>query len=336
MDRVVLADEPSRLRAFIACDSCKTAKRKCDGVPISAGSMPCSWCTSRGTPCEYTPHKKRGPVALKRRLPSGNFPGWKSASTGAVHASTSPTRALCRARVLPGPDPSVFDPDFRRGLGFANRIMKVVDEPFLFGALDVEEPALQASSLNGLRACVFMLISLGHKLRGDDEGAAKEFAFALDAIGKAMDEPPNSHVVSSLLIAFLLTGHLGRDPADAAPFASLADALVRFVPGLCPDICLSVACLKSKSASLGQAGRKPLVWPPSQAQIGSSFADATHWATPFLARLSFSCLAGESPFVRMYSLFGFVITQFMMGYAGVSQQDVVRWFLLTQGSFEDI
>jgi hypothetical protein len=46
--------EDHRLRVLVACDACKSARRRCDG------STTCSFCARRGYTCHYTQNRKRG------------------------------------------------------------------------------------------------------------------------------------------------------------------------------------------------------------------------------------------------------------------------------------
>ena len=132
-------------------------------------------------------------------------------------------------------------------MGFANRMLKVVDRTHFLSSLGlIERPGAGALALVSptgdapacLRACAFMLLCVASTLAGDAASAHAHYQLARECVDVAVGERPSQHLISALLLMALMTMPLGRDHSEALGHSALAQRLASFVPDLSPDISL--------------------------------------------------------------------------------------------------
>jgi hypothetical protein len=177
-----------------ACDACKASRRKCNG------NSSCDGCTKRGIYCVYTANKKRGPL-----------PSSKPSSKPRSDIETSSFAA-------PVPVSQIFDSSeyalLKNFFAVINPAIMFCDEEFFYTGLrtlDSRYGSAEAAGSSGVLACAYMILAVSTKLLGDEPGSQRYFAQARKCMDLAMHADPSQHLVSALLILYLLP------PTTASP-----------------------------------------------------------------------------------------------------------------------
>lgn len=264
-----------------------------------------------GLPCVFTANKKRGPQPSKR--PSAT----SSRGRRVVVAVAVPRHPSDHSAVSSGPEFELSPASARSLLtviGFANRMMRVVDKAHLLSSLGLTRRTDALAVVNttgeapaGLRACAFMLLCIANTLAGDSAAAEANYSLARMCVDVGVAERPSQHLISALLIMAIMTSPLGRDHSEALSHSALAQRLAAFVPDICPDISLSAACFWSKNSAIHD---NSIVWPACRPRIG------------------------QVPLERAIEVVSFTMVQFMRGFVDVPPQHVPAFFALLDEATE--
>lgn len=288
-----------------ACDSCKRAKRKCNGLAS------CEWCTKHAVHCVYSLPKKRGPALSKHRPLM-----W-------TQVRTVDSRA--------GPEvPAIYGIDdlFRNSISVANRFVKIIDRDHFIGALsvgtsahtEVDETVRSSASF---RACSFLLLSFDKRLLNDDIGSAMYMKWALDCVDSSMHERPNEFLVSAFLLLALLAQSDTCLGSDARTYCSLAHGFAEALTqsALCTDIRFAAVCVRDNAFAMS---RGAAVWPAIESPCGSYqtclLLDRFN-GNGFIAH-SRLC-AGKTAVDRAIDIASFITVIFNRGFVDVLQLHVV-------------
>ena len=143
-----------------------------------------------------------------------------------------------------------------------------VDDVLIFAALDIYQKGDgDAPVPHGLRACAFALLSLLHRLDGDDEGEAAYSSWALHSVDAVMScgERPSEQLISALVLLELSLVHAGRLEGT---LSGLAHHLAGFIPTACTEAAFCAGIFHKQ----GIFARCGVVWPPKEAPVGASRA----------------------------------------------------------------